>query len=114
MPPNDLLKLNVDGAIFFDLWKTGVCVIIQDHEGKTFFVASLKEDEVVNQETIKALSILRGLLLSTQQDISNIIVESDWQLVIKAILAQEESNSMIDSILPIIRELMSHFLCFKI
>lgn len=34
VPPNNTLKLNIDGVLFFDLNKAGLGIILRDHKGE--------------------------------------------------------------------------------
>lgn len=68
--------------MFFNLYKIGVGVIVWDNKGKPIFAASLAEMHVCQSESIKALSILRGLQLCTHQGFTNLIIESDYILVV--------------------------------
>lgn len=47
-PPIDFLKLNVDGAVYFDLQKAGVGTIVRDHEGKAIVATSIVEGNVAS------------------------------------------------------------------
>lgn len=40
-PPDDYLKLNVDGAIFFEFEKVGVGFLVGDHKGETHMALKL-------------------------------------------------------------------------
>lgn len=46
------LKLNVDGTVFFDLYKAGVDIIVWDVRGKGLLVASIAENTLVSPESI--------------------------------------------------------------
>lgn len=58
-PPVDFLKLDVDGAMFFDQQKAGIG--FRDHKGKAVMATSMAERWVANPESIEALAILRSL-----------------------------------------------------
>lgn len=59
----DLLKLNVDGAIFFDHNMAGIEAILRNNKGETIMGAIMLENEFPNPETIESLAILRRLQL---------------------------------------------------
>lgn len=59
----DYVESNVDGALFFDLDRAGVGVIVQDERGKAIMAGSLAEMHVSQPKSIKTLSILIGLQL---------------------------------------------------
>lgn len=106
-PQVEFLKLNVDGAIFFNLEKTGIGIILQDSRGKPLFAASIDKILVAQPESIYALSILRGLQLYIHPGIFHLIVVSDCLLVVEDILNQEPSNLTFGNIILDIEELMT-------
>lgn len=76
--------------------------------------ASIAEPHVAQLESIKALSILRGLQLCMHQGFSNLIIESDCLLVVEEILKHELSYSIFGNIFLDIKDLMSHFCNCKV
>lgn len=56
-------KLNVNGAIFFNLQKAGIGAILRDNKGEPIMATSIKGEALFNPETIEGLAILRGLQL---------------------------------------------------
>lgn len=57
-PPEGFLKLNVDGAMFFNLQKIGIGAILRNSNGDAIMVASILENDFPNLESIKSLTIL--------------------------------------------------------
>lgn len=76
------------------IWKVRNGVIARDSRENAIFAASLAERDIAQSESIKALSILKGLQLCTYQGFSNAILESDYLLVVDEILKLEPSNSI--------------------
>ncbi|KAF5459270.1 hypothetical protein F2P56_023231, partial [Juglans regia] len=76
-PPTGWLKLNVDGAIFSELHKAGVGVVLRDDAGKVILSASKVEFEVNNAEAFETLAIFHALQLCASMGIHRLIVESD-------------------------------------
>lgn len=62
-PPIGSFKLNVDGALFFDIQKVCVGFICSDHERRVVLAASIAERNVREPETIEALTFSRSLQL---------------------------------------------------
>lgn len=62
-PPDGFVKMNVDEAIFEDIRKAGVGVVLPDATGGVLMAAIKREDDVDEVATIEALAILRGLQL---------------------------------------------------
>ncbi|XP_035551024.1 uncharacterized protein LOC118349636 [Juglans regia] len=75
-PPTDVLKLNIDGAMFVDLRRTGVGFLLRDAKGELIVATSKAEFDVENLETIELLAVFRGIQLCASRGIPNLIVES--------------------------------------
>lgn len=60
LPPFDYYKLNVDGAMFCDLQKSGIGWVVCDHGGKVLLAASLVERNVPVLETMEAFWLSYG------------------------------------------------------
>lgn len=60
-PKPILIKINVDGVMFYDMEKAEIGVIARDSRGNAIFANSLDERDVAQSESIEGLSILRGL-----------------------------------------------------
>lgn len=63
LPHLSFFKLNVDGALFFDLQKVGINYIIHNHQCKVIMIASIANNCVMSPKTIEAFAILRSLQL---------------------------------------------------
>lgn len=60
-PPSlDYLKLDVDGALFFNLQKAGIGCVVHDNNGKVLIAACLVVNNVNDPATIEALAIFRS------------------------------------------------------
>lgn len=64
------LKLNVDGAIFFDLQQIGVEAILPDEKGNCV-VAAIWEVDAYNLEIVEAVAILRSLTMYASRHLSS-------------------------------------------
>ncbi|XP_042983363.1 uncharacterized protein LOC122312776 [Carya illinoinensis] len=65
-PPDDFLKLNIDGATFPEYSVAGIGVVLRDQQGEVVVACSKVEKEVSSAEFIEAVAFLRGLQLCTQ------------------------------------------------
>ena len=83
-PPNGVLKINVDGALFSDIKKSGVGAILLDEAGYVILAMSKIENEMDEAEDIKSLAALRGLQMICHMGIGAIILESDSLKVVEA------------------------------
>ncbi|KAF5462687.1 hypothetical protein F2P56_018674 [Juglans regia] len=108
-PLPGLLKLNVDGAMFGELCKSGVGCILRDDKGKVLMAALKAESEVEEPEAVELIVVLRGLQLCVSMGISRIQVESDCLLVVEAL----EHNNMAGSLLGLLyQDIKSISSCF--
>lgn len=76
-------------------------------------VSMVESKDVAQPKSIEVLSILGALQLCMHQVITNLIIKSDYLLVVEEILRQEPSNSVIGNIILDIKYLMSHFVTMK-
>ncbi|XP_042950144.1 uncharacterized protein LOC122282259 [Carya illinoinensis] len=109
-PPEGFLKLNIDGALFFDQKKAGIGAVLRDGRGEVILAASKMECYIEEPETIELVAILRGLQLCIQSGISKLVVESDCKLLVE-ILQQEpqQDASQLGNLTSEVKRLMSHF-----
>ncbi|KAF5444650.1 hypothetical protein F2P56_033768, partial [Juglans regia] len=84
-PPTGWLKLNVDSAVFSELHKAEVGVVLRDDVGKVILAASKVEFEVNTAEAIESLAIFRALQLCTSMGIQRLIMESDCLIAIQVL-----------------------------
>lgn len=112
-PPN-CLKLNVDRVVFSRFQIARVGSIVWDHVGKVILAASILEANVANAKSIEAIVILRGLQICMHQGIFKLIIKSDCLVVVEELSSGIDSNSELGNIYLDIKDLMSHFLFYKI
>lgn len=80
-PPENHLKLNIDGSFFSSTNYGGVWGVIRDHKGG--FVAGFSHIKhyVSSPLHIELLAIKEGLLLLQAIDVSHVVIHSDCLLV---------------------------------
>lgn len=101
------LKFNVDKALFEEVEK--VDFILKDSSENALLVATICKVHVENPIVIESLAILMGLQHCLNQRISNLIVESDYQLVVSKILQVKHSFSPLENLYQDIMGTMSRF-----
>ncbi|XP_022841874.1 uncharacterized protein LOC111365549 [Olea europaea var. sylvestris] len=84
-PPTNALKLNTDGALFFDSNKAGLGIILHDHDGEIILAASRPENSLLEPEHIEAAALVRGLQLCLNLGISHLLVESDCLFLVNEV-----------------------------
>ncbi|XP_042950087.1 uncharacterized protein LOC122282202 [Carya illinoinensis] len=104
-PPNDFLKLNIDGATFPEHSVARIGVVLRDQYGEVIVACSKVEKEVSSAEFIEAVA----LLLCTQWGVPKITLETDCLVLVNAL--NENSVCLTDFafILQDIRRLMVGF-----
>ncbi|KAF5472300.1 hypothetical protein F2P56_009031 [Juglans regia] len=107
--PTCWLKLNVDGAVFGELHKAGVGVVLRDEAGKVILAASKVEFEVNNTEAIEMLAIFRALQLCTSMGIHRLIMESDCLMDIQVLNNELVSDAMLTPFVSEIRKVLRVF-----
>ncbi|XP_042952221.1 uncharacterized protein LOC122289301 [Carya illinoinensis] len=90
----ELIKLNVDGAIFFYRYKAEVGIILRGTKGDIVMFASKLEAKAQDLAIIKLLAMFWGLQLCANMRIANLILESDCLMMV------DELQNVIDSHYP--------------
>lgn len=109
-PPQNTLKLNTDGALFFDLNKAGLGIILCDHKGEIILAASALETSTLEPEHIEAVAFVRGLQLCLNLSTSHLLVESDCLFLVNEVNKSVLTSASIQSLDAEIEELMLRFL----
>lgn len=108
-PPENAFKLNTDGALFFDLNKAGLGIILRDHNGDIVLAGSGSETSILEPEHVEAAALLRGLQLCLNLGISHLMVESDCLFLVDEINKPVLTSASIRSLVLEIKELMQRF-----
>ncbi|KAF5454638.1 hypothetical protein F2P56_024287 [Juglans regia] len=108
-PPRGFLKLNVDEAVFSDVRKAGLGVVLRDDKGKLVMAASKIENEVENPSTIELLALLRGLQLIVHLGFSKLLVESDCMFLVQELNNEQDSLSVDGNLIMEAKRLLKHF-----
>ena len=98
-PPENSLKINFDGALFKDINKAGLGVIIRDNQGQV--LASLSEQVQLScsSDLVEAIAAARAIALAHDLSLSNYILEGDSDKVITALKRNDDSLSEFGHIL---------------
>lgn len=108
-PTVGTFKLNVDGTIFASIMATGIGAILLNSSGDVVMATSMREKIEFNPTTIECMAN-RGLQLCLNLGISNLLMESYFQVIVQAIQEPENSFDMLKNVVHDIWTLMSHFI----
>ena len=92
-PPTNSLKVNFDGALFKDIGKVGLGVVIRNNQGQA--IASLSEQIPLpfSSDVVEALAAARAISFARELGCFSFILEGDSDVVIKTLISEEESLS---------------------
>ncbi|XP_050277977.1 uncharacterized protein LOC126719473 [Quercus robur] len=98
-PPANSLKINFDGALFRDINKVGLGVVIRNDHGQV--LASLSEQIQLpfSSDLVEAMAAARAISFAHELSLSNYILEGDSEVVIKALKSNDDSLSSFGHIL---------------
>ena len=85
VPPADMVKINLDGAVFSDENKSGINVVIRDCWGLVIASCSQIVQQAYNSSEIEALAAATALSFAIDIGINKAILEGDSLVVIKAL-----------------------------
>ncbi|KAJ0088746.1 hypothetical protein Patl1_32118 [Pistacia atlantica] len=108
-PDHDVLKLNVDGAVFEDMGKASIGAILRDSSCRVLMAARALEEAIAEPEHVELLAIVHGLQFCASMGIVKIQVESDCFLAIDALLQDNMDISKFGGLYYEIKQLSSCF-----
>lgn len=108
-PPSNWVKLNCDGALFFDQNKIGIGAILRDAQGSVIMALSKGEEEFLEPEIVEAMAVLRGLQICLNIGFKNLVIESDCKNLVDEVNSEEASYNAMRTILTEIQRLMLRF-----
>ena len=111
IPPNrGCFKVNTYGAIFEDLGCCGIEVVIRNERGQLMGAMSKKIELPLDVLEAEAKALEEGRLLARDLGLKEIILESDSELVVKALSDQRLLHISIQKVIEGIKEGLNCFL----
>ncbi|XP_030945809.1 uncharacterized protein LOC115970295 [Quercus lobata] len=98
-PPTNSLKINFDGALFKDINKAGLGVVIRNENGQVLTSLSEQIQLPFSSNLVEAIAVARAITFAHGLSLSNYILEGDSDVVINALKRNDESLSSFDHIL---------------
>jgi ribonuclease HI len=109
-PPEGMVMINVDAAIFSPTRQMGLGVVIRDHSGQCLAACSETQDEVVTPEMAEALALRRAVLFAREEGFSRVIFSSDCLSLVNRVNALQQDRSIIGPVIQDIRNAAASFL----
>jgi ribonuclease HI len=108
-PPEGVLQLNVDAAIFGSSQSMGASVVVRDHLGSFIAAASDSFQYVVSAELAEAFAIRFALSWAVEEGLDNFRVASDCLAVVQRVNSVELDRSMCGPVIQDIKNLVATF-----
>ncbi|XP_065629932.1 uncharacterized protein LOC136067675 [Quercus suber] len=109
-PPSTMkFKITFDGVVFKEEKRAGLGVVIRNHQGQVH--ASLTENVALPPSImeVEALAAIRVVSFEVELGVSSIIIEGEFEVVIKAMRSEEESLSTYGHLIAAARQIMDSF-----
>ncbi|XP_023876184.1 uncharacterized protein LOC111988631 [Quercus suber] len=112
-PPPNCLKLNFDGAVFPELGKAGLGVVVHDSQGNA--IASLSEQAPLSfsSDIVEAMAAARALVFAQELGITDFVLEGDSEVVINSLRNKEASFSPFGHLLESAKSMLVSSTCIN-
>jgi ribonuclease HI len=104
-PPEGVVVINVDAALFSSSSKMGVGVVIRDHSGNFLVACNKLLDQVIAPEIAEALAIRSAITLTRDEGLNKVLLVSDCQSVIQRIQSPVRDRSLVGVVVEDIKTL---------
>jgi ribonuclease HI len=108
-PPEGVICINVDAALFPGERRMGCGVVLRDHNGT--FILSVSEglEGMPQSEMAEALAVRRALTISKEHGVSRAVLISDCLSLIQRIASRQPDRSSLGTVIADIKSLASDF-----
>jgi hypothetical protein len=109
LPPEGMVFINVDAALFPPSRRMGIGVVIRNHNGECSVACSELVMEVTTPEVAEALALHRALSLAETEGFDRVIVASDCLSLIQRLNGSEVDRSSAGVVVEYIKAQVSWF-----
>ena len=106
VPPEDVYKINCDGAFIPGINKAGWGFVIRDHTGMAIAAGAGFANFLMSAQHAEAVACLKGMECAAGLRMRRIILETDAAFVAKALSAPGVDRSILGTLLGDIKALM--------
>ena len=108
-PQAGFVKVNFNGAVFGELNKSGVGVVIRDNNGAVLVSCSEKLTQAYKAEETETLAARKALMFAHELGFQRVILEGDALGLIQALKSQEQNLSPLGSLVEDVKLYSNHF-----
>ncbi|XP_059455066.1 uncharacterized protein LOC132185289 [Corylus avellana] len=107
-PPVGCVKLNWDAGLDIQRKRTGIGVIVRDHEGKPLAMLCASKRHVYNPTMAKAIAACRAVELAVQLDLHRFISKGDALVIVQALRSDEGCWSLFGQVVNDARDMLNN------
>ncbi|XP_030964536.1 uncharacterized protein LOC115985777 [Quercus lobata] len=108
-PPSELFKTNFDGAVFPHDKKSGIGVVIQDHQESVIASCSKLVHQELCSEDIEATASAWALSFALEVGVKRAVIKGDSLFVIKGLREEERLLIPLGLLIEEAKQLSQHF-----
>jgi ribonuclease HI len=108
-PPSGEFLINVDAALFEDLGRMSMGMVVRDHEGKCLAAASVPLQGFSSPELAEAMALRQAMEIANEKGFVNVIFASDCLSVIQRLNKPRTDRSDVGLVLKDIKVLAEGF-----
>ncbi|KAL0011643.1 hypothetical protein SO802_006751 [Lithocarpus litseifolius] len=108
-PPSELFKINFDGAVFPHVKKSGIGVVIRNHQGLVIASCSKLVNQELCSEDIEAKAACWALSFALDVGVKRAVLEGDSLVVIKGLREEERMLTPMGLLIEEAKQLSLHF-----
>ena len=114
LPPPNCLKLNFDGAIFPELGKAGLGVVVHDCQGNVIASVLKQTPLPFSSDIVEAMAVARALVFAQELGITEFVLEGDSVVVINSLRSKEASFSSFGHLLELAKSMLGSSTCINL